>query len=442
MGYRIVYIDCTNTVIRNKETGIERVVKNIIICIKKLNNLSDCHFIPVIAIGSEFYKLNPDNYKKGMFSKVLFNLLVSARNLLDKIFSKKRNKFISVDNFDYSCIDLHSKIVLIARNLIPYAFRIALKIDNVILSMSPVEFQYNDILFLPDSISNLHLHCSINHLNSNFPLIEFFVHDIIPIKYFGVCENSLHKNFRINYDLIVSKAASIICTTKTVMDEVIEYNNSLRSDLVYDYAYLGANFTNNKDINNIRYKTLMLFKNKSVYLMVGTIEPRKNHIYVINAFQTLWDNGFCGSLCIVGRLGWLYDEILERITQNRYFNKYLFFFSDINDDELAHCYEKSKALIFASIAEGFGLPLVEAMHYGKPVLISDIPVFREIGGDYPFFFSLQEADSLVNLIQQYESGLLNKQFKPREWITWDESIENLMKKVVALAETSVSQTQH
>ncbi|MEP6609773.1 MAG: glycosyltransferase, partial [Burkholderiaceae bacterium] len=102
------------------------------------------------------------------------------------------------------------------------------------------------------------------------------------------------------------------------------------------------------------------------------------------------------------------------------------------DIELDFAYRHASALIFASRAEGFGLPLVEAMHYGLPVLASDIPIFHEIGGEYPIYFDPDRSESLLAAVLAFESavahGTLIRRAKP--WLSWEDSTRMLLSKVV------------
>ncbi|MRR06921.1 MAG: glycosyltransferase family 1 protein, partial [Deltaproteobacteria bacterium] len=219
------------------------------------------------------------------------------------------------------------------------------------------------------------------------------------------------------------------------LDVIKNYNSKIPTKLMYDYFYLGADFAFCAKVHGEVRDTLSgVFSGLPVYLIVGTIEPRKNHSYVIDAFENLWNQGSRIRLCIVGRVGWMCDDIVKRINASTYLSERLFWFSDLNDDELEYCYEHGKALVMASRFEGFGLPLVEAMHYGKPVFASDIPVFREIGEDYPIYFDLADSNSLANKIHEYENNVLDQEFNPRNWLSWDESIEDLFAKVIAIAQ--------
>ena len=110
--------------------------------------------------------------------------------------------------------------------------------------------------------------------------------------------------------------------------------------------------------------------------MVGTIEPRKGHAVALTAFEKLWDEGSADELWIAGRRGWHVENLVERIKRHPQYNRKLRWVDSPNDDQLGSLYRQAAAVILASYAEGFGLPIVEAMRFGKPVIVSDLPVFR------------------------------------------------------------------
>jgi alpha-1,2-rhamnosyltransferase len=154
----------------------------------------------------------------------------------------------------------------------------------------------------------------------------------------------------------------------------------------------------------------------------------------MDAFERLWQKGSKIKLCVVGKIGWKCDAIVKRMTTSEHFNKNLFVFNDLNDTDLRYLLKRSRAVIIASIVEGFGLPVVEAMHLHKTLLASDIPVFREIGGDYPIYFPLDDNKMLSDLISRVANGSSKSESISKGWLSWDESIRVLMEKVIGMSE--------
>ncbi|QJP73672.1 glycosyltransferase family 4 protein [Burkholderia glumae] len=136
-------------------------------------------------------------------------------------------------------------------------------------------------------------------------------------------------------------------------------------------------------------------------LMVGTIEPRKGHALVIDAFERLWRDGCQASLSIVGRAGWAVEALTARLAAHPESGKRLHWLAGAGDAELARLYESSDGLILASEGEGFGLPIIEAAAQRLPLLLRDLPVFREIAGDHASYFSSVTAAELAPRLQQW-----------------------------------------
>jgi alpha-1,2-rhamnosyltransferase len=167
------------------------------------------------------------------------------------------------------------------------------------------------------------------------------------------------------------------------------------------------------------------------YLTVGTIEPRKNHVLLMDAFDQIWPRFPDAGLCIVGRIGWLCEDLIDRIVRHPQYGRSLFMFNDLSDSELAFCYQRAKGLIFPSHAEGFGLPVVEALQHGLPVLVSDIPIHREVGRDFCTYFDPNSPAALSQLVCGIEAtGAFPHVRQPDDFAlpTWTESTREFLGK--------------
>ena len=149
---------------------------------------------------------------------------------------------------------------------------------------------------------------------------------------------------------------------------------------------------------------------KGQTLIVGTIEPRKGHEDVLNAFDNLRNQHPELTLHIAGRQGWMVESLVDRIRHHPMLNRSLFWYSDCSDTELKTLYAESEITIIASKGEGFGLPLIEASRNGSCVIARDIPVFREIGSDYANFFAT-DSSNLSEIWHKVLTGELKN--KPR-----------------------------
>jgi glycosyltransferase involved in cell wall biosynthesis len=162
-------------------------------------------------------------------------------------------------------------------------------------------------------------------------------------------------------------------------------------------------------------------------LMVGTIEPRKGHRQALDAAELLWNRGADVNLVIVGKAGWMMDDVVARLKSHPLRNRRLFWFGHASDALLRALYRQSAGLLAASEGEGFGLPLIEGANEGLALVARDLPVFREVAGDHAWYFDGREpqalADSIERWLQAFSRGEHPKPERvPR--VTWSDSAKS------------------
>ncbi|MDP4788938.1 MAG: glycosyltransferase family 4 protein [Haliea sp.] len=176
-----------------------------------------------------------------------------------------------------------------------------------------------------------------------------------------------------------------------------------------------------------------------VVLAVGTIEPRKNYAAILDALDMLWDQ-IGVTLILVGRPGWSNADIMQRIRSHRYLGTRLFHLDNADDADLEAAYQRAECLVCASWAEGFGLPIVEGLCHGLPVIASDIKVFREVGGDACRYFSANNPRELAQKLLEAEAsnggerGPVPVGYRSGLVISWEESAVQFRDTVMQLAQ--------
>ncbi|MCI0586826.1 MAG: glycosyltransferase family 4 protein [Planctomycetes bacterium] len=115
-------------------------------------------------------------------------------------------------------------------------------------------------------------------------------------------------------------------------------------------------------------------------LTVGTLEPRKNHLLALDAFERLRAKGFPHRWIVVGRKGWLYEPFLDRLARSPVRDA-VDLRGEVDEAELEACYAGAALLLYPSLYEGFGLPPIEAMARGIPVVASAVAALPEVCGD-------------------------------------------------------------
>lgn len=139
-------------------------------------------------------------------------------------------------------------------------------------------------------------------------------------------------------------------------------------------------------------------------LVVGTLEPRKGHHDVLTAFDLLWSQGSRIPLVLIGRPGWNTEALQQRIRSHPRAGDLLFWYDDVDDGGLYAAYDACRMTIVPSLAEGYGLPLDEALFLGAPVLARDIEVFqRHAGAALAYFAKDAEPLQLAEAITAFHA---------------------------------------
>ena len=159
-------------------------------------------------------------------------------------------------------------------------------------------------------------------------------------------------------------------------------------------------------------------------LAVGTLEPRKNIPFLIEAYRKLRiANKGIPPLLLIGRKGWIYDDIFKLIAKHQLTDSVIHL-EGIFDEELAHFYHGAGVLVTPSHYEGFGLPALEAMHCGCPVVVSDRGSLPEIAGDAGLVLPVDDetvwVDSLQKVISDSEcaSSMIEKGYQQAATFSW------------------------
>lgn len=114
------------------------------------------------------------------------------------------------------------------------------------------------------------------------------------------------------------------------------------------------------------------------FVTLGTIEPRKNHLLLLEIWRMLAETKTAPRLCIIGKRGWENENVIDMLERSPTIRDHVLEFGDLGDHEVQLLLKGARALLFPSFAEGLGIPLLEAAALGVPAVVSDIPVFHEI----------------------------------------------------------------
>lgn len=304
----------------------------------------------------------------------------------------------------------------------------------------PVLFTKDDILVATDLTAHLfpELTAQLDFIRLSGARVCFVVHDILPLRRPEWSDEGMQRVFPIWLSCIAQHADRLICVSASVAEDVkswiAENANWVKPNPLLQVSnfHLGADLDASvpsvgmpDNANDLLTKMAA----EPSFIMVGTMEPRKGHAQTLAAFEELWRQGKNYNLFIIGKQGWHVDDLCERLRHHPQLNKRLFWLQNISDEFLAKLYAQSSALIFASLGEGFGLPLIEAAQKKLPVIIRDIPVFKEIAQEHAFYFSGEQPGDISTAIDEWLE-LYRKNAHPRSekinWLTWKQSAEFLV----------------
>ena len=231
------------------------------------------------------------------------------------------------------------------------------------------------------------------------------------------------KNFSLWLRMIPSFDA-IFAISKCVRDDYLNWikREGISSCICRSFT-LGADFQIPSTTPALLQVTVL---NRAFFLKVSTIEPRKGHAQVLKAFESLWQAGEAVNLVFVGRQGWKTRWLCHRIRKHKELGRRLFWFCDISDNELHALYQQCRAVIMASEAEGFGLAIAEALHFGKEVIARDIPIFREVGGQGIHYFRGNER-AIATVVSEVLKSPPIKASNTDQIVSWSDSYTQLVK---------------
>lgn len=172
-------------------------------------------------------------------------------------------------------------------------------------------------------------------------------------------------------------------------------------------------------------------ENISYIFTVGTVQPRKNYIRLIQSLVQLHAKGFDIHLAIAGGKGWLDNPIYAAITE-MHMEDFVHFIGFVDDEDLPALYKGAVCLAFPSLYEGFGLPVLEAMASGIPVLTSNVSSLPEVAGDAAITVDPYDVDAITDGLERLISdtslrdNLIRKGLARASNFTWEKSATQLL----------------
>lgn len=260
--------------------------------------------------------------------------------------------------------------------------------------------------------------------------LSFVIYDLLPLENWRWFSGRSAIRFYRWFRFLCRHADQLICISQAVASAV---QARLPPASMADVVVLPLGWDSFDEVSEARS---MIDPNRKKWLesaptvlVVGTVEPRKGYDQLISAFEWLWSSeSSAPNLLCVGSKGWRSSRLQRRMQQLSATERRFHWECAASDQSLQEFYKRCVGLIAPSRAEGFGLPVAEALCTGLPVLARDLPVFREVGGARSRYFSDDRPEPFAKAISEWSASLGHGSNQDRSvHPTWDSCEEALLK---------------
>ena len=228
-------------------------------------------------------------------------------------------------------------------------------------------------------------------------------HDLIPIQFPQWYSQSDVDGFRTYYDLALARADRVMFTSNCTANAAQTYTKTLGIELK-DFAIVPMG----SDIEAAKHVRTELpdgLETSKYALFVSTVEPRKNHRLLVEAWRRLAKSGVIErsgfKLVFVGRPGWMMGSFYDEIATDAHIKDSVVHLQNAGDDALSRLYRDAAFCLYPPLYEGYGLPIIEALAYGKALLVSNAGPMPEIAGDYAIALDPQEPGAWANAMGKW-----------------------------------------
>jgi glycosyltransferase involved in cell wall biosynthesis len=229
----------------------------------------------------------------------------------------------------------------------------------------------------------------------------YFVHDLIPITHPEYCRPAEPEKHLRRIVSLLSLGRGIISNSRETLNELAVLAGLQKGlpTLPGLVAPLGVGEGDRSEAD----KASKFLPGRPYFIMLGTIEGRKNHLLILSLWAEMARRlgTACPQLVVIGQRGWESEQVQDMLDRSDALRGHVIELSRCRDAQLFAYMKHARALLFPSFVEGYGLPLVEALAAGTPVIASDLRVFRELAGDIPDYLSPIDGLGWSRTIEAY-----------------------------------------
>ncbi|MCX5617634.1 glycosyltransferase family 4 protein [Bombella sp. TMW 2.2543] len=276
-----------------------------------------------------------------------------------------------------------------------------------------------------------------NILNQTGAFFVPMVHDLIPIEYPEYARPRESARHKMRMETVIKLANAVIVPTNPVGDTLKRLY--IASGQATPPIWTIPHGVHEQAMKRFYY-AVSSKANKPYFVYISTIEPRKNHLLLLHLWRKMikqYGKENVPELFLIGKRGWENENILDLLDRCPTLQGSVVEASNFSDKKVTSLLTGSNGLLFPSFAEGYGLPLIEAMSLSVPSICSDIPELREVGGDIPLYLDpLNTPDWEKAIIDFSQKGALWQKQKIllENWspLSWEKSITRSLQNCVEL----------
>lgn len=224
----------------------------------------------------------------------------------------------------------------------------------------------------------------------------FFLHDLIPISHPEYCRPGEADKHHLRLEAMLSVGRGLIVNSEATRQDLFAYADE-RGLKVPPCAVAPL------APSRLPAPACERPLERPYFVVLGTIEPRKNHLLLLHLWRQLASKmgEDAPRLVVIGQRGWECEQVVDLLDRCQSLQGFVVEKARCDDLELATWLHHAQALLFPSFTEGFGIPLVEALMLGVPVIASDLPVFQEVAGSIPEYLDPLDGPGWKRLIVEY-----------------------------------------
>ncbi|MCT4685370.1 MAG: glycosyltransferase [Roseicyclus sp.] len=229
--------------------------------------------------------------------------------------------------------------------------------------------------------------------------VAVLVHDLIPLAHPELVEHGMPARFAGRIARIARHADLVICNSAATEADLAAHWHDRQARPPSVVAHLG--------LEPAPVPRPDVGRRDDRFVMLGTIEPRKNHAMILDVWEGLAERlppDRMPDLHIIGPVGWRVEALMARLRAHPLLGRSIHLHGPLPEAELRRHLAEARALVFPSLAEGYGYPPLEALRAGALPICSELPVFRETLGNSAVYLDVADPYCWVTTIEQHISG--------------------------------------